>query len=82
MAETPSAPVPVQPDPSPTIAGASVEEEHKVELPKIEKFVLPIVDKKHNLHENLNKTVNHIQTMRPKIPNASYSSTNSCERVI
>lgn len=82
MAETPSAPVPVQPDPSSTIAGASVEEEPKLELPKIEKFALPIVDKRHGLHANLNKTVNHIQTMRRQIPNAPYSSTNSRERAI
>ena len=60
MLGTPSDPVPAQPDSGPTIAGASVEEEPKIGLPKIEEFVVPIADTKADRYKKLNKTVNHM----------------------
>lgn len=56
--ETSPAPVPTQPDPSPAITDAPVEEEPKIKLPE---FSLPIPQRKEKGSKNLDKTVNHIQ---------------------
>ena len=71
MPEKPSTPVPTRPDPGPTTAGAPIEEEPEIKLPKIQEFTLP--DPRGSQRGNqpqpedspftkLDKTVNHTES--------------------
>jgi hypothetical protein len=65
MPEASSAPVPLRANPSPTTAGAPIEEEPEIKLPKIQEFALPNprADRSgDNPFIKLEKTVNHIQS--------------------